>query len=134
MPTLRPRTVVARLMVVTGIAVALAAPGPTGAQEPDPAETQRQLDEVRAQRGEADLQVDALVAQDAEVTAAITTLRDQRRHPKSELARPSGVREPAEAEVDAAATRVAREQSRIDGNQLGPTHSRRTSHPRLATP
>ena len=69
---------VTRLVVVAGVIVALLTPATSSAQEPNPAETERQLGEVRAQKGEADLQVNARVAQDAEVQAALVLLETNR--------------------------------------------------------
>jgi peptidoglycan hydrolase CwlO-like protein len=106
--------VVTRLAVVAGVIVALLTPATSSAQEPNPAETERQLGEVRAQKGEADLQVDALVAQDAEVQAALELLETNVATQQAELDEAERALAAAEAEVVTATEAVAAEQARID--------------------
>src|ERR687893_161656 len=112
-PTSR-RSLLVRLMVAVGVFAALIGPDTSGAQEPNPAETERQLEEVRAQRGEAQLEVDALVARDAEVEAAIATLEANVATQQAELDEAERALAAAEAEVETATANVAAEQANID--------------------
>lgn len=111
-----------RLTAIIGVSCALLTPDATGAEEPDeprPEETQRQLDEVREQRGRAVLDVDALAAEDAEVQAAIATLEENVATQRAELDEAERALAAAEAEVETAAANVAAEQQRIDSlNEL----------------
>ena len=88
-----------RLLVVVGVAVALVLPEATEAQEPNPAETERRLNEVRAQSGQVALDVDALEAQDAQVQAAIATLETNVATQAAELDEAERALAAAEAEV-----------------------------------
>src|SRR5690606_15372785 len=100
------RNLLLRLTVTVGVFAALLSPQSSGAQEPDPAETERQLEEVRAQRGEAQLEVDALMAQDAEIEAAISTLETNVATQQAELEEAERALTAAEAEVETATANV----------------------------
>jgi septal ring factor EnvC (AmiA/AmiB activator) len=108
------RLAAARLTVILAVAVSLIAPATSSAQEPDPEETQRQLDEVRSQRGEADVQVDVLVAKEAEVQAALVTLEANVATQQAELDEAERALTDAEAELAAATEAVAAEEATID--------------------
>jgi septal ring factor EnvC (AmiA/AmiB activator) len=110
----RRRIVFARLIVVIGVACALLIPEASGAEEPNPAETERQLGEVRARRGEAEVQVDALVAQDAQIQDAIATLETNVATQQAELDEAERALAAAEAEVETATANVAAEEARIE--------------------
>ena len=103
-----------RLLVAIGVAAALVLPDATDAQEPNPAETERQLNEVRAQSGEVALQVDALEAQDAQVQTAIATLETNVATQTAELDEAERALAAAEAEVATAEANVVTAQGRID--------------------
>ena len=103
-----------RLLVVVGVAVALVLPEATEAQEPNPAETERRLNEVRAQSGQVALDVDALEAQDAQVQAAIATLETNVATQAAELDEAERALAAAEAEVATAEANVVTAQGRID--------------------
>jgi peptidoglycan hydrolase CwlO-like protein len=106
--------VLTRVVVAVGVTAALLSPTTSSAQEPNPAETERELNEVRAQRGEVDLQVDALMAQDTEVQAALVTLQTNVTNQQAELDEAERARAEAEVEVVNATAAVAAEQARID--------------------
>jgi hypothetical protein len=112
--SVRRRNTLIRLLVVLGVATAVLSPEVSGAEEPNPEETEQELDEVRAQRGEAELAVDALQAEDAEVQAAITTLEANVATQQSELDEAERALTAAEAEVEAATASVAAQQLHID--------------------
>ena len=102
-------------MVAVGVAAALLSPATSDAQTPgNPIDTERELGEVRAQRGEVDLQVDALVAQDAELQAALVVLEDNVATQQAELEEAERALEEAEAEVAAATEAVEAARVRID--------------------
>jgi septal ring factor EnvC (AmiA/AmiB activator) len=103
-----------RLLVVVGVAVALVLPEATEAQEPNPAETERRLNEVRAQSGQVALEVDALEAQDDRVQAAIATLETNVATQAAELDEAERALAAAEAEVATAEANVVTAQGRID--------------------
>jgi peptidoglycan hydrolase CwlO-like protein len=106
---------VVRLVVVTGVAAALLAPATTEAQEgPNPAETERKLNEVRAQKGQIDLEVNGLVAQDAEVQAALTALQTNVTNQQAELDEAERAADAADAEVVTATAAVDAKQAEID--------------------
>jgi septal ring factor EnvC (AmiA/AmiB activator) len=104
----------ARLLVAAGFTLALLPTTGAGAEGPDPAETERQLDEVRAQRGEAELAVDALAAEDAQVRSAIATLETNVATQQAEVDEAERALDAAEAEVEVATANVAIQQERID--------------------
>ncbi|HEX6419411.1 MAG TPA: D-alanyl-D-alanine carboxypeptidase family protein [Acidimicrobiales bacterium] len=118
MPTARRhRRVLTRLVVAIGVSCALLTPDVTGAQagdEPDPEATQRRLDEVREQQGQAEVDVDALEAEDAEVSAAIATLEENVAVQEAELDEAERALADAEADVEAASAEVAAQEQRID--------------------
>jgi septal ring factor EnvC (AmiA/AmiB activator) len=106
---------VPRLVVVTCVAAALLAPATTEAQEgPNPAETERKLNEVRAQKGQIDLEVNGLVAQDAEVQAAVTALQTNVANQQAELDEAERAADAADAEVVTATAAVDAKQGEID--------------------
>ncbi|HET8620944.1 MAG TPA: hypothetical protein VFM27_18380, partial [Acidimicrobiales bacterium] len=89
-----------RVVVALGVSAALLAPGTSDAQTPgNPIDTERQLGEVRAQRGEVALEVDTLVAQDAELQAALVVLEDNVATQQAELEEAERALAEAEAEV-----------------------------------
>jgi peptidoglycan hydrolase CwlO-like protein len=103
------------VVVAVGVAAALLSPASSDAQTPgNPIETERRLGEVRAQRGEVDLQVNALVAEDAEVQAALVVLEDNVATQQAELEEAERALEEAEAEVASATEAVEAAQVRID--------------------
>src|SRR5690606_4027954 len=116
-PTVRNRRVLARLAVALAVSCALLTPDLTEARagdDPDPEATQRKLDEVREQRGQAELDVDALEAEDAEVSTAIATLEENVALQQAELDEAERALADAEAEVEAASAEVAAQEQRID--------------------
>jgi hypothetical protein len=104
---------VVRIGVATVVACAALLPDATNAQEPNPAETERRLNEVRAQRGQVNLQVDALTARDAQVRAAIDRLEVNLATQKAELDEAERALADAEAEVVMAAADVAAAEAHI---------------------
>jgi peptidoglycan hydrolase CwlO-like protein len=106
--------IVARVMLVVGVSGALLSPSSSSADEPDPAETERQLAEVREARGEVGLEVDALEAQDTEVRDAIAALETNVATQQAELDEAERALEAAEAEVVAATQAVEQGQAEID--------------------
>jgi LAS superfamily LD-carboxypeptidase LdcB len=99
-----------------GMAVAVLTPAPhtSGAGEPDPEKTKQQRDEVRSQRAEVDLQVDALAAEEAEVTGALAELETNVATQQAELEEAERAREAAEADLQEAIQAVADAQARIE--------------------
>ena len=69
---------------------------------------------MRAQRGEVDLEVNALVAQDAELQAALVVLEANVATQQAELEEAERALDEAEAEVAAATEAVGAAQARID--------------------
>ncbi|HKY66582.1 MAG TPA: hypothetical protein VJM49_09440, partial [Acidimicrobiales bacterium] len=102
------------MLVAVGVASAFLLPEATSAQEPNPAETERRLNEVRAQSGQIDLQVDALAAQDAQIQSAITTLETNVSTQQAELDEAERALESAEAELATAEENVVAAQADID--------------------
>jgi peptidoglycan hydrolase CwlO-like protein len=100
-------------LVAVGVVGAVVVPEVTEAQEPNPAETERELDDVRAQRGEVDVAVDALTAETAEVESAIATLETNVATQQAELEEAERALEEAEAELETAEQNVADAQLRI---------------------
>jgi LAS superfamily LD-carboxypeptidase LdcB len=96
------------------VAVLTPAPHTSGAGEPDPEKTKQQRDEVRSQRAEVDLQVDALAAEDAEVTGALAELETNVATQEAELEEAERAREAAEADLQEATQAVADAQARIE--------------------
>jgi peptidoglycan hydrolase CwlO-like protein len=108
-----------RLALVTGVValgsgVAVWSPVASGADDPDPAKTQRERDAVRSQRAEADLQIDALEAKEVEVQAALSELENNVATQRAELDEAERAHEEAEAELVVAIQAVADAQLRID--------------------
>jgi peptidoglycan hydrolase CwlO-like protein len=101
-------------VVALGSGVAVWSPVPSGADDPDPAKTERERDAVRAQRAEIDLQIDALEAKDAEVQAALTELEANVATQRAELDEAERAHQEAESELAAAIQAVADAQGRID--------------------
>jgi D-alanyl-D-alanine carboxypeptidase len=97
-----------------GSAVAVWSPVASGADDPDPAKTERERDAVRAQRAEIDLQVDALQAKDAEIQVALAELETNVATQEAELEEAERAHQAAEAELAAAIQAVADAQQRID--------------------
>jgi septal ring factor EnvC (AmiA/AmiB activator) len=108
------RTALITAVVALGSVAAVSVPMASGADDPDPAKTERERDEVRAERAEADLQVDALQAKDAEVQAALAELETNVATQEAELEEAQRAHEEAEAELAAAIRAVAAAQRRID--------------------
>ncbi|HET6950628.1 MAG TPA: hypothetical protein VFI47_09645, partial [Acidimicrobiales bacterium] len=94
--------------------VAMLGPAATEAQEPNPAETERKLNDVRTQRGEIDLQVNGLAAEDAQVRAAVAALETNVASQQAELDEAERAAEAAEAEVVTASAAVEEQEGRID--------------------
>src|SRR5918995_4549036 len=110
------RRAVATAIGALGMAVAVLTPVPhtSGAGEPDPEKTKQQRDEVRSQRAEVDLQVDTLVAKDAEVTGALAELETNAATQEAELGEAERAHEEAEADLQEATQAVADAQARIE--------------------
>lgn len=108
------RTALITAVVALGSAVAVWSPVASGADDPDPAKTQRERDAVRSQRAEVDLQVDALQARDAEVQAALVELEANVTTQQAELEEAERAHREAEADLAAAIQAVAEAQRRID--------------------
>jgi septal ring factor EnvC (AmiA/AmiB activator) len=107
-----------RLLVAVGVVGAVVVPEVTEAQEPNPAQTERELDDVRAQRGEVDVAVDALTAETAQVESAIATLETNVATQQAELEEAERALEEAEAELETAEQNVADAQLRIIALEL----------------
>jgi peptidoglycan hydrolase CwlO-like protein len=101
-------------VVVLGSGAAVWSPVASGADDPDPAKTERERDAVRSQRAEADLQIDALEAKDAEVQAALSELEANVATQRAELDEAERAHQEAEDELSAAIQAVADAQLRID--------------------
>src|ERR687897_838432 len=96
------------------VAVLTPVPHTSGAGEPDPEKTKQQRDEVRSQRAEVDLQVDTLVAKDAEVTGALAELETNAATQEAELGEAERAHEEAEADLQQATQAVADAHARIE--------------------
>ncbi len=104
-----------RLLVAVGVTTALLTPATSDAQTgPNPIETERRLGEVRAQRGEVDLDVSALTAQDAQLQAALDTLEANVSTQQAELDEAERAVDEADAALAEATTAVQNQQARID--------------------
>jgi peptidoglycan hydrolase CwlO-like protein len=101
-------------VVVLGSGAAVWSPVASGADDPDPAKTERERDAVRSQRAEADLQIDALEAKDAEVQAALSELEANVATQRAEVDEAERAHQEAEDELAAAIQAVADAQLRID--------------------
>jgi peptidoglycan hydrolase CwlO-like protein len=113
------RSAFRRLALVTGVvalgsSAAVWSPVASGADDPDPAKTERERDDVRSQRAEVDLQIDALQAKDVEVQAALSELENNVATQQAELDEAERAHEEAEGELAAAIQAVADAQLRID--------------------
>jgi peptidoglycan hydrolase CwlO-like protein len=102
------------VVVALGSGVAVWSPVASGADDPDPAKTERERDAVRSQRAEVVLQIDALEAKDAEVQAALTELEANVATQRAELDEAERAHQGAEGELAAAIQAVADAQRRID--------------------
>jgi LAS superfamily LD-carboxypeptidase LdcB len=96
------------------VAVLTPVPHTSTAGEPDPEKTKQQRDEVRSQRAEIDVQVDALAAKDAEVTAALAELETNVATQEAEREEAERAHEEAEADLQEATQAVADAQARIE--------------------
>ena len=114
MPSGFRRLALVAAVVALGSGVVVWSPVASGADEPDPAKTERERDAVRSQSAEVDLQVDALQAKDAEVQAALTELEGNVATQQAELDEAERAHEEAEADLAAAIQAVAAAQRRID--------------------
>jgi peptidoglycan hydrolase CwlO-like protein len=119
----RRRSVLVRTVVAVAVATALLTPAASDAQQPpnpdpNPAETERRLGEVRAQRGQVDLDVNALTAENAEVTAAVATLETNVANQQAAVDEAQRAADEAEADVATATQAVNDEQARIDALNL----------------
>jgi D-alanyl-D-alanine carboxypeptidase len=101
-------------VVALGSGAAVWSPVASGADDPDPAKTERERDAVRSQRAEVDLQVDTLQAEDAEVQAALSELEVNVATQRAELDEAERAHQDAEDELAAAIQAVADAQRRID--------------------
>jgi len=101
-------------VVALGSGAAVWSPVASGADDPDPAKTERERDDVRSQRAEVDLQIDALQAKDVEVQAALSELENNVATQQAELDEAERAHEQAEGELAAAIQAVADAQLRID--------------------
>jgi len=101
-------------VVALGSGVAVWSPVASGADDPDPAKTERERDAVRSERAEVDLQIDALQAKDVEVEAALSELEANVATQRAEMDEAERAHEEAEAELAAAIQAVAAAQLRID--------------------
>src|SRR4029453_7577689 len=101
-------------VVALGSGAAVWSPVASGADDPDPAKTERERDDVRSQRAEVDLQIDALQAKDDEVQAALSELENNVATQQAELDEAERAHEEAEGELAAAIQAVADAQLRID--------------------
>jgi LAS superfamily LD-carboxypeptidase LdcB len=112
---LRRRTILARTVLAAVVATTLLGPASSDAQSgPDPAKTQRRLDQVRAQRGRVALDVDALAARENQVRAAVAKLSGNVDRQQARLDEAERAADEADAEVVAATKAVASAQTRID--------------------
>jgi septal ring factor EnvC (AmiA/AmiB activator) len=94
--------------------VAVWSPVASGADDPDPARTERERDAVREQRAEVDVQIDALHAKDTEVQAALAELETNVATQEAELDEAERAHQAAEDDLAAAIQAVADAQRRID--------------------
>lgn len=101
-------------VVALGSGAAVWSPMASGADDPDPAKTERERDAVRSQRAEVDLQIDTLQAEDAEVQAALSELEVNVATQRAELDEAERAHQEAEDELAAAIQSVADAQRRID--------------------
>jgi hypothetical protein len=101
-------------VVAIGSGVVVWSPVASGADDPDPAKTEREREAVRTQRAEVDLQIDAIQAKDAEVQAALVELEANVATQEAELDEAERAHEEAEADLAAAIQAVADAQRRID--------------------
>ena len=101
-------------VVALGSGAAVWSPVASGADDPDPAKTERERDAVRSQRAEVDLQIDTLQAKDAEVQAALAELETNVATQRAELDEAERAHQEAEDELAAAIQAVADAQQRID--------------------
>jgi LAS superfamily LD-carboxypeptidase LdcB len=109
-------TAVARLAagaVAIALAVGTLMPGTTAAQEPDPAETEAQRDDVRARQAEVVVEVDALEAQHADVRALLAEIERNVATQQSELRQAEQTQARADADLAAATQAVADAERRI---------------------
>ena len=104
---------VRRILAVV-VAVAALTPSVSAAQEPDPAATEQERDEVRARQAEVVVEVDALEAQDAEVSAALAEIEGNVARQRSELEQAERARAQGEAQLAEATQAVADAQHQID--------------------
>ena len=114
MPAAFRRLALIVAVVALGSVVTIWSPVASGADDPDPAKTERERDAVRSQRAELDLQVDALQAKDSEVQAALAELEANVATQEAELEEAERAHDEAEAELAAAIQAVADAQQRID--------------------
>jgi septal ring factor EnvC (AmiA/AmiB activator) len=104
-----------RLVVAVGVTTALLTPATSDAQTgPNPVETERRLGEVRAQRGQVELEVNALTAQDAQLQAALDVLESNVATQQAELDEAERAVDEADAAVAEATAAVQNQQARID--------------------
>jgi len=103
-----------RRVLAVVVAVAALTPSVSAAQEPDPAATEQERDEVRARQAEVVVEVDALEAQDAEVTAALAEIERNVARQRSELEQAERARAQGEAQLAEATQAVADAQHQID--------------------
>ena len=94
-----------RRVLAVVVAVAALTPAVSAAQEPDPAATEQERDEVRARQGEVVVEIDALEAKDAEVRAALAEIDRNVARQRSELQQAERVQ--AQGEADLAQTTQA---------------------------
>ncbi len=116
MAWMRRRSVLLRMGLVVAVATAVLNPATGDAQQPppNPAETERRLNEVRGQRGQIDLEVGGLTAQDAQVRAAVAALETNVATQQAELDEAERARDEAAAELTSATAAVDAQQARID--------------------
>jgi peptidoglycan hydrolase CwlO-like protein len=102
--------------LVVAVATAVLTPAASDAQQPppNPAETERRLNEVRAQRGQIDLEVNGITAQDAQVRAAVSALEANVATQQAELDEAERAEDEAESQLADATAAVNAQQDRID--------------------
>jgi septal ring factor EnvC (AmiA/AmiB activator) len=113
----RRRSVLLRMGLVVAVASAVLNPAISDAQQPpppNPAETERRLNEVRAQRGQIDVEVSGLTAQEAQVSAAVSALETNVATQQAELDEAERARDEADAQLADATAAVKAQQDRID--------------------
>jgi peptidoglycan hydrolase CwlO-like protein len=108
--------VLLRVGLVVAVATAVLNPATSDAQQPppNPAETERRLNDVRAQRGQIDLEVGGLTAQDAQVQAAVAALETNVATQQAELEEAERARDEAVGELTSATAAVDAQQATID--------------------